>query len=112
VTETLDRRALDRRTHDRRKLDLSSLNGLSAYQIGRETLVVHTTEGREVRITAKHDLRTGTYRAEYERRARLLNGDTTYSVWALTPAHKPCVTADPETCLQQALRDINKVQLF
>jgi hypothetical protein len=109
---TLDRRTLDRRTLDRRTLDLSSLNGLDVYQIGRETLVVHTTEGREVRITAKHDLRKGTYRAEYERRARLQNGGTTYSVWALTPAHEPFVNADPEICLQQALRNINKLHLF
>lgn len=81
-------------------------------QVGSQTVVAHTTEGREVRITAKHDLRAGKYHAEYEHRVTLKDGGKTYMIWALTQAHAPVDAADTNTCLDLALRDVNRLHLY
>lgn len=81
-------------------------------QVGSQTVVAYTTEGREVRITAKHDLRSGKFQAEYEHRVALKAGGKTLMIWALTSAHAPVNGADANTCLDLALRDVNRLHLY
>jgi hypothetical protein len=95
------------------ELDLTDLSGLeSVFQIGRDVLDVWTTEGREVRITAKRDLGTGQFHAEYERRTTVGNGANSCRVWAATSAHLPSVAVDAQTCLQGALEEVNKLHIY
>jgi hypothetical protein len=55
--------------------DLAGLDKIMAiYQIGANTVVVETTEGREIRITAWFDRRTGQYVADFERRSAVTSG--------------------------------------
>ena len=57
------------------RLDFSALDGLvAAYQVGPQTVAVETKDAREVRITAKQDLRTGEFVSEYERRSTVTAG--------------------------------------
>jgi hypothetical protein len=93
--------------------DLDALDRIERVeQIGSQTVIARTTEGREVRITATRDLRAGKYRAEYEHRVTLNTGGKAYTVWALTPAHGRVVAADAKTCVEQALRDVNRLRLY
>lgn len=96
------------------RLDLGNMPALECvYRIGDETLDLRTCEGRELRIIAKQDLRTGEYRAEYERRTTIKNCDgTTCHVWTTTTVYGPMISADVETCLRRALADVTKVHVF
>jgi hypothetical protein len=79
---------------------------LAVYQVGPQTVVVETLDRREIRITAKHDLRTGEYQSECERRAPMEHDGYPYHVWTLMPTNSPCVAADPDECLDAAIRHI------
>jgi hypothetical protein len=96
------------------RLDLPDISGLETiYRIGRETLELRTSEGRELRITAKQDLKTGEYRAEYERRTTVKNCDgSTCHVWTSTVIYGPMISAEIETCLRRALEDVTKLHVF
>lgn len=51
---------------------------------GTNTIVVHTTEGRCVKITAEHNIRGGStpnYYAAYEERKEIRIGSESYEIW-------------------------------
>jgi hypothetical protein len=95
-------------------LAVGDLSGfVTIYRIGRERLDLRTNEGREVRITAKQDVRTGKYRAAYERRTIVKNDDgVLVQVWTPTPVYGPMISADPETCLRRAAEDVAKLRVY
>src|SRR5258705_9317519 len=74
-------------------IDLEELSGLdriaSAYAIGDHSVVVETTDGREIRITAWYDRARNRYVSEYERRSVVKSGGHDFLVWGQTPAYKP-----------------------
>jgi hypothetical protein len=59
-------------------LDWDELSGLerivTAYAIGDHSVVLETTDGREIRVTAWHDRAAGKYVSEYERRSVVRTG--------------------------------------
>src|SRR5256885_16732590 len=59
-------------------LDWDELAGLdrivTAYAIGDHSVVLETTEGREIRVTAWHDRARSRYVSEYERRSVVQSG--------------------------------------
>src|SRR2546430_16000012 len=81
-------------------LDLDELSGLdriaTAYAIGDHSVVVETTDGREIRVTAWYDRARNRYVSEYERRSVVKSGGEEIPGWAETPAFKPW-TADDAT---------------
>src|SRR2546429_4433239 len=83
-------------------IDLEELSGLdriaSAYAIGDHSVVVETTDGREIRVTAWYDRARNRYVSEYERRSVVKSGGPHFRVWAPTPASKPCPTDDAASC--------------
>src|SRR5919201_1202758 len=85
-------------------VDFAAFDGIvAAYQVSPQCVVVETDAGREIRITAKRDLSTGRFVAEYERRSAVSSGGTTYHVWARTTAYPPCRGDDPAACLEAAM---------
>jgi hypothetical protein len=84
---------------------------VAGYQVGANSVVVLTDDGRQVRITAWRDLRTGEYTADFERRGRLTVDGHDYFVWLQTPAYRPCVADELETCLEAAIIEVDRVQL-
>jgi hypothetical protein len=78
---------------------------VTAYQIGSQIVVVETEGRREIRITAKRELGTGAYVAEYERRTTLVIGGTSYHVWARTSAYPQCRADDAHACLEAAMKE-------
>ena len=59
-------------------VDWDELSGLdkvvTIYQVGANTVVVETCDGREVKITAWFDRRKGEYVADFERRSNVSSG--------------------------------------
>ena len=93
--------------------DLSGLDKITTiFQIGANTVVVETAEGREVRITAWFDRQTGRYVADFERRSTLTNGGTQFRVWAHTPAYARCVADDLVSCLEAAILAVDRVPVY
>ncbi len=93
--------------------DLSGLDKIVAiYQIGANTVVVETSEGREVRITGWFDRRTGRYVADFERRSTLTSGGQKFRVWAHTPAYARCVADDLVGCLEAAILAVDRVPVY
>src|SRR5256886_10253543 len=88
-------------------LDLDELSGLdriaTAYAIGDHSVVVETTDGREIRITAWYDRARNRYLSEYERRSVVKSGGHDLRGWAQTPAFKPR-TADEAASRLEAPR--------
>src|SRR5256885_11010107 len=80
-------------------IDLEELSGLdriaSAYAIGDHSVVVETTDGREIRITAWYDRARNRYVSEYERRSVVKSGGHDFCLWGPKPAYKPRTTPDP-----------------
>src|SRR3954451_9593572 len=73
--------------------ELSGLDKIAAiYQVGTDTVVVETTEGREVKITAWFDRRTGEYIADFEKRCSMGSGGQQLRVWAHPPAYARCAS--------------------
>jgi hypothetical protein len=93
--------------------DLAGLDKIVAiYQIGANTVVVETTEGREIRITAWFDRRTGQYVADFERRSAVTSGGQQLRVWAQTPAYARCVAEDLVGCLEAAILAVDRVPVY
>jgi hypothetical protein len=93
--------------------DLAGLDKIVAiYQIGANTVVVETSEGREVRITAWFDRQTGKYVADFERRSTLTTGGQQLRVWAHTPAYARCVADDLVGCLEEAILAVDRVPVY
>jgi hypothetical protein len=97
-------------------LDWGELSGLerivAAYSIGDHTVVVETADKREIRITACFDRAKEKYVAEYERRSVVKSGGHDFRVWALTPAYKPSTADDAASCLEAAVLEVDRVNIY
>ncbi len=97
-------------------LDWEELSGLeriaAAYAIGEHSVVVETTGGREIRITAWYDRARDQYIAEYERRSVVKSGGHDFRVWAQTPAYKRCTADDAASCLEAAVLEVDRTNVF
>jgi hypothetical protein len=97
-------------------LDWEELSGLervvTAYAIGDHSVVLETTDGREVRITAWHDRAAEKYVSEYERRGVVRSGGHELRVWAQTPAYKRCTADDAASCLEAAVLEVDRVNVY
>jgi len=97
-------------------LDWEELSGLerivTAYAIGDHSVVLETTDGREVRITAWHDRAADKYVSEYERRGVVRSGGNELRVWAQTPAYKRCTADDAASCLEAAVLQVDRVNVY
>jgi hypothetical protein len=92
--------------------DLSGLDKIVAiYQVGDSCVVVETSEGREIRITAWLDRRTRQYVADFERRSAAPGGGQ-LKVWAHTPAYARCVADDLLGCLEAAILAVDRVPVY
>jgi hypothetical protein len=93
--------------------DLSGLDKIAAiYQVGTNTVVLETTEGREVRVTAWFDCGRGEYVADFERRCTLTSGGQQHRVWSHTPAYARCAASDLASCLEAAIVAVDRVPVF
>jgi hypothetical protein len=97
-------------------LDWEELSGLeriaAAYAIGDHSVVLETTDRREIRITAWYDRAKGKYVAEYERRSVVKSGSHDFRVWAQTPAYKRCTADDAASCLEAAALEVDRVNVY
>ena len=97
-------------------LDWDELSGLErivrAYAIGEHSVVLETTDGREIRITAWHDRAAGRYVSEYERRGVVRTGGHELRVWAETPAYKRVTADDAASCLEAAALEVDRVHVY
>ena len=97
-------------------VDWDELSGLdkivTIYQVGTNTVVVETNEGREVRITAWFDRRTGEYVADFERRSAVTIGGQQVRVWAHTPAYALCASDDLLDCLETAIVGVDRLHVY
>ena|SRR2546426_2515881 len=97
-------------------IDWEELSGLdrivAAYEVGQNSIVVETTDGREIRITAWRNLSTGEYVADYERRSRLNSGGQELSAWTHTPAYHRCKADDLAGCLEAAVAEVDRVHIY
>jgi hypothetical protein len=97
-------------------LDWDELSGLErvvrAYAIGDHGVVLETVDNREIRITAWHDRARGTYVAEFERRIVVKTGGHDYRVWAHTPAYKRCLADDAASCLEAAVLEVDRTNIY
>src|SRR6266487_2280772 len=97
-------------------LDWDELAGLdrivTAYVIGDHSVVLETTDGREIRITAWYDRARNRYVSEYERRSVVKSGGHDSRVWAQTPAYKPCTADDAPSCLEAAVLEVDRVNIY
>ena len=93
--------------------DLSALDRIVAiYQVGANTVVVETTEGREIRVTAWFDRRGRRYVADFERRCAVMNAGTQMRVWAQTHAYPPCASLDLVGCLEAAILEVDRMPVY
>ena len=97
-------------------VDWDELSGLDKvaviYQIGTNTIVIETTEGREVKVTAWFDRRTGEYVADFEKRCSVGSGGQQLRVWAHTPAYARCASDDLVGCLEAAILAVDRLSVY
>jgi hypothetical protein len=97
-------------------LDWTELSGLerivAAYSIGDHIVVVETADNREIRITACFDRATDKYVAEYERRSVVKSGGHDFRVWAQTPAYRRLTADDAASCLEAAVLEVDRVNIY
>jgi len=97
-------------------LDWEELSGLeriaAAYAIGDHSIVLETTDGREIRITAWYDRARDKYVSEYERRGVVKSGGHDLRVWAQTPAYKRCTADDAASCLEAAVLEVDRINIY
>jgi len=93
--------------------DLAAFDKIvAAFEVGANSVVVETCDGREIRITAWRDLNTHRYVSAYERRTKIKSGMQDVQVWAQSPAYKQCIADDAESCLEAALLEVDRARLF
>ncbi len=93
--------------------DLSGMDRVAAiHGVGDNAVVVETTEGREVRITAWLDHRTGQYVADFERRCKIAGSGQQLRVWAQTQAYPRCVAPDLAGCLEAAVLEVDRMPVY
>jgi hypothetical protein len=97
-------------------IDGDELSGLerirTIYEVGENSVVVETSEGREIRINVWLDRAAGQYVADFERRATITSGQQQLRVWAHTPAYARCVGDDVLGCLHAAIVAVDRVPVF
>ena len=54
----------------------------------------------------------GGYVAEYERRSVLKSGGHDFRVWAQTPAYKRCTADDAASCLEAAVLEVDRINIY
>ena len=93
--------------------DLAGLDRIVAiYEVGEKSVVVETSEGREIRITAWLDRRADQYVADFERRSVVTNGTQHFHVWAQSPAYARCVADNLQACLRAAVLAVDRVTVY
>ena len=93
--------------------ELSSLERVvAAYSIGDHSVVVETADNREIRITAYLDRATDKYVSEYERRSVVKSAGHDFRVWAQTPAYRRCTGDDAASCLEAAVLEVDRVNIY
>jgi hypothetical protein len=97
-------------------VDWEELSGLdrivAAHEVSDRSIVLETTDGREIRITAWRNLGTGQYVSDYERRSAIRIGGKEYRVWAQTPAYKPCTADDVASCLEASALEVDRINVY
>jgi hypothetical protein len=93
--------------------DLAGLDKIVAiYEVGETSVVVETSEGREIRITAWLDRRADQYVADFERRSVVTNAGQQLRVWAQSPAYARCVADNIQGCLRAAVLAVDRVTVY
>jgi hypothetical protein len=93
--------------------ELSGLDRIVAiHQAGTNVVLLETRDGREVRVTAWFDRRTGRYVAEFERRTTISSGGQQLRVWAQTPAYSRCVSDGLIGCLEAAVLEVDRLPVY
>ena len=85
---------------------------VAAFEVGSNSIVVETSDGREIRITAYRDLSSHEYVSVYERRSTIKSGTKEFRVWAATPAYPQCRAESVDDCLEAAMLEVDKVRLY
>lgn len=81
------------------------------YDVDKNSVVVTTIEGREIRISAWRDRGTGQYVSDFERRATVTSGEQRLHVWSATPAYERCYADDAAGCLEAAILEVDRVHV-
>jgi hypothetical protein len=93
--------------------ELSALDRVeAAYAVGDHAVVLETSDGREIRITAWHNRARDEYVAEYEKRTVVKSGNREVRVWAQTPAYKRCTADDAAGCLEAAVLEVDRTNVY
>lgn len=97
-------------------LDWNELSGLervvTAYSIGDHSVVLEMADGREIRVTAWFDRARGKYVAEYERRSVVKGAGHDHRVWAQTPAYRAVTADDAASCLEAAVLEVDRINVY
>jgi hypothetical protein len=83
-----------------------------AHEVSDRSIVVETIDGRELRITAWRDLGSGQYVSDYERRSVIKSGGKEFRVWAHTPAYKRRIADDVASCLEAAVLEVDRINVY
>jgi hypothetical protein len=93
--------------------DLSGLDKIVAiFSVGDNVVIVETSDGREIRITAWRDLKGGRYNADFERRGTLKAEGREYHVWAHTTAYGNVDGDNLQGCLEEAVLQVDRVHVY
>jgi len=93
--------------------ELSALDRVeAAYAIGDHAVVLETTDGREIRITAWYDRARDEYVPDYEKRTVVKSGHREVRVWAQTPAYERRTADDAASCLEAAVIEVDRTNVY
>jgi hypothetical protein len=93
--------------------ELSNLDRIvQAKSVGNFAVILRTTDNREIRITAMRNLATGEYVADFERRSTIRAAGQEFQVWSQTRAYRRCTGADVESCLEAAVVEVDRTNVF
>jgi hypothetical protein len=84
----------------------------AVYDVGENSIVVATNDRREIRISAWRDRSTGQYIAQYERLSVITSGGQQLRAWAQTPVYERCASNDLHACLEAAVLEVDRVQIY
>ena len=97
-------------------VDWSELSGLdqvvAIYSLSESSIVVHTNDSRDIRITAMRNLSNGQYVADYERRSTIRTGGKEFNVWSQTPAYERVTAEDLQSCLEAAVVAVDRIHIY
>jgi len=97
-------------------IDWADLSGLDkvvvVFGVGNNIVVVETSDGREIRITAWRDLRDGRYVADFERRGTVKSDGREFHVWSQTSAYGTISGESLQGCLEAAVLQVDRVHVY